>query len=107
MLGGLCREHDLITLDLVWREDARTFHARNPFPAGGVVEDPATGAAAAAFDGYLRELGAAGGDAEPTILQGTGTGRPSRLLVSIDPAGPGVRLSGTAAPMEASRPAGP
>ena len=33
------------------------FHARNPFPPGGVVEDPATGAAAAAFGGYLRELG--------------------------------------------------
>ncbi|MCK6068499.1 MULTISPECIES: PhzF family phenazine biosynthesis protein [Microbacterium] len=23
-----------------------TFHSRNPFPVGGVVEDPATGAAA-------------------------------------------------------------
>ena len=33
------------------------FRSRNPFPPGGVVEDPATGAAAAAFGGYLRELG--------------------------------------------------
>ena len=33
----------------------RTFHARNPFPVGGVVEDPATGAAAAAFGAYLRD----------------------------------------------------
>ena len=39
---------DLTTVDLVWREDAATFQARNPFPVGGVVEDPATGAAAAA-----------------------------------------------------------
>ena len=31
----------------------RVFHARDPFPPGGVVEDPATGAAAAAFGGYL------------------------------------------------------
>ena len=47
-------EHDLTTVDLVHREDATTFHARNPFPVGGVVEDPATGAAAAAFGAYLR-----------------------------------------------------
>ena len=33
-----------------------TFHARDPFPPGGVVEDPATGAAAAALGAYLREL---------------------------------------------------
>ena len=33
-----------------------TYHARNPFPVGGVVEDPATGAAAAAFGAYLREI---------------------------------------------------
>ena len=48
--------HDLTTVDLVHREDELTFHARNPFPVGGVVEDPATGAAAAAFGAYLREL---------------------------------------------------
>ena len=45
--------HDLTTVDLVQREDETTFHARNPFPVGGVVEDPATGAAAAAFGAYL------------------------------------------------------
>ena len=49
-------DHDLTTVDLVHREDELTFHARNPFPVGGVVEDPATGAAAAAFGAYLREL---------------------------------------------------
>ena len=48
---------DLTTVELVWRESRRTFHARDPFPVGGVVEDPATGAAAAAFGAYLRELG--------------------------------------------------
>ncbi len=37
------------TVDLVWREGPSSFHARNPFPVGGVVEDPATGAAAAAL----------------------------------------------------------
>ena len=47
--------HDLTTVDLVHRTDEHTFSARNPFPVGGVVEDPATGAAAAAFGAYLRE----------------------------------------------------
>lgn len=51
-------DRDLTTLDLVWRQDPVTFHSRNPFPVGGVVEDPATGAAAAAFGAYLREINA-------------------------------------------------
>jgi len=45
------------TVHLFWPENADRFHARDPFPVGGVVEDPATGAAAAAFGGYLRDLG--------------------------------------------------
>ena len=69
------------------------FHARNPFPVGGVVEDPATGAAAAAFGGYLRDLGLV----TPTrlrIIQGEDMGRPSELLVDVDPDEPTVRVSG-------------
>src|SRR3712207_7080150 len=63
-------DRDLTTVDLVWREDATTFHARNPFPVGGVVEDPATGAAAAAFGHYLREIGAVTPPTTITIHQG-------------------------------------
>ena len=48
---------DWTTIQLVHREGPDRFRSRNPFPPGGVVEDPATGAAAAAFGGYLRELG--------------------------------------------------
>ncbi len=95
-------EHDLITVDLVWRQDERTFHARNPFPVGGVVEDPATGAAAAAFGAYLRELGAVAPPADLTILQGEDMGRPSTLLLHVDTAErPELRVSGTAVPIEA------
>jgi predicted PhzF superfamily epimerase YddE/YHI9 len=47
---------NLTTLQLVHREQPDLFHARNPFPPGGVVEDPATGASAAALGGYLRAL---------------------------------------------------
>lgn len=90
---------DVATVDLVWREDRRTFHARNPFPMGGVVEDPATGAAAAAFGGYLRELGEVTPPAEVTILQGFDMGRPSRLLVELAADRPEVRVSGQAVPL--------
>ncbi|MGW1289451.1 PhzF family phenazine biosynthesis protein, partial [Streptomyces sp. NPDC002586] len=46
-LEALMHRLELITVQLVWRESATVFHVRNPFPIGGVVEDPATGAAAA------------------------------------------------------------
>jgi predicted PhzF superfamily epimerase YddE/YHI9 len=68
---------DWTTIDLIWRESAHVFHARNPFPPGGVVEDPATGAAAAAFGGYLRELGLVTPPATVTVHQGQDLGRPS------------------------------
>ncbi len=55
-----------------------TWHVRNPFASGGVYEDPATGAAAAAFAGYLRALGAAPGEAI-TIEQGVEMGVPCRI----------------------------
>jgi PhzF family phenazine biosynthesis protein len=95
---------DLTTVDLVWRDtaDPSTFHARNPFPVGGVVEDPATGAAAAAFGGYLRALGAITPPARITIHQGEDMGRPSLLHVDVDPdPASGIRVSGRAVPIEA------
>ncbi len=87
--------HGLVTVDLVWRESATVFHARNPFPVGGVVEDPATGAAAAAFGAYLRELGLAVPPAIITIRQGEDMGRPSLLMVEIGEQ-PGIGVSGRA-----------
>ena len=71
-------EHDLITCQLIWPESKKRYQSRNPFPTGGVVEDPATGAAAAAFGGYLRELGKIGTAARFSIVQGVEMGRPSR-----------------------------
>src|SRR4051812_48878035 len=57
-LGTLMGIRDWTTVHLVGREAADRYHARDPFPPGGVREDPATGAAAAAFGAYLREIGA-------------------------------------------------
>jgi PhzF family phenazine biosynthesis protein len=90
---------DLTTVDLVWRAGGDLFHARNPFPVGGVVEDPATGAAAAAFGAYLREIGALEPPARVRILQGEDMGRPSELLVDVAST-PEIRVTGTAVPIE-------
>jgi PhzF family phenazine biosynthesis protein len=89
---------DLTTVDLVWRESTDVFHARNPFPVGGVVEDPATGAAAAAFGAYLRELRLVEPPATVMIHQGDDMGRPSLLTVGIGEHG-GIRVSGQAVAM--------
>ena len=89
-------ERDLVTVDLVFREDATTFHARNPFPVGGVVEDPATGAAAAAFGAYLRALELVTPPARVTIHQGEDMGRPSLLLIDLDAGDGAVHVTGQA-----------
>lgn len=91
---ALMRQQDLATIDLVWIQSNRTIYARNPFASGGVVEDPATGAAAAALAGYLRDIQWRG---EPTfeILQGHDMGIPSRLLVQFTRnRGEGIHVSG-------------
>ena len=98
-LQALMLEHDLTTLQLVWRESPDRFRARDPFPVGGVVEDPATGAAAAALGAYLRERGEITPPASFEIRQGIEMGRPSRLTVSIEPGEQGVTVSGTAVPI--------
>jgi len=49
------RKLGVATIMLVVVEDDRTFVVRNAFASGGVLEDPATGAAAAAFGGHLRD----------------------------------------------------
>jgi PhzF family phenazine biosynthesis protein len=102
-LGGLMAQQAWTTVHLVWAESRTVFHARDPFPPGGVIEDPATGAAAAAFGGYLRELGLVDLPARITILQGADMGRPSRLLVHLSRGGDRVEVTGTAAPIPTDR----
>lgn len=99
-LTALMARRDWTTIDLVWRESPTVFHARNPFPPGGVVEDPATGAAAAAFGGYLRELELVPVPATLTIRQGEDMGRPSFLTVFV-PEGrdTGIAVTGAAVPI--------
>lgn len=94
-LKTLMLDHDLTTVQLLWREGPRLFHSRNPFPIGGVVEDPATGAAAAAMGGYLRDSGRLDPPATIAIRQGEVMGRPSLLTVDIPISG-GIVVSGPA-----------
>ncbi|MFF7473535.1 PhzF family phenazine biosynthesis isomerase [Streptomyces sp. NPDC008092] len=96
-LEALMHRLDLTTVQLVWRESAGVFHVRDPFPVGGVVEDPATGAAAAAFGAYVRELGLVPEDAVLTLHQGEDLGRPGELTVTLRAGDPRVRVGGTGA----------
>ncbi len=98
LLKDLMQCGGLTTLQLVWRERQNRFHSRNPFPVGGVVEGPATGAAAAALGGYLWEAGPVEVPAANRIRQGEAIGRPSRLTVEIPAAG-GIVVTGTAVPI--------
>jgi PhzF family phenazine biosynthesis protein len=95
-LKAYMSERDLVTVDLVYRQDTTTFHARNPFPVGGVVEDPATGAAAAAFGAYLRALKLVTPPTRVTVHQGDDLGRPSLLLVDVDAGDGGIHVTGRA-----------
>lgn len=94
-LKAIMLGNDLTTLQLVWRQEANVFRSRNPFPVGGIVEDPATGAAAAALGGYLREAELIETPAAITIFQGEEMGRPSVITVNIPREG-GIVVSGTA-----------
>ena len=90
----LMMEEGLITISLLWQESDSVIHSRNAFASGGVYEDPATGAAAAALAGYLRDIGWKGAKTF-TILQGEDMGVPSRLIVSFTPkVGESISVSG-------------
>jgi PhzF family phenazine biosynthesis protein len=90
----LMMDEHLITISLLWPESDEVFHSRNAFASGGVYEDPATGAAAAALAGYLRDISWQGKQ-EFTILQGEDMGIPSRIRVTFTPnPGESVAVSG-------------
>lgn len=91
----LMAANGLTTISLLYFETPRLIHSRNAFAVGGILEDPATGAAAAALAGYLRDIEwpHAG---QVDIVQGSDMGMPSKLSVTI-PAmqGSPVAVSGT------------
>lgn len=90
----------LITIALVHAETPQLFHARNAFASGGVYEDSATGAAAAALAGYLRDIRWPHGGAID-IVQGEDMGSRSLLRAEFSRVkGSSIRVSGTARVMK-------
>jgi PhzF family phenazine biosynthesis protein len=86
----------LVTVMFAYSESEQFFHTRNAFASGGVYEDPATGAATAAFAGYLRDINwPHGGDIN--IVQGEDMGARSLIRAEFnDIPGSSIRVSGTA-----------
>jgi PhzF family phenazine biosynthesis protein len=83
------------TVPVVERLSPTRFASRNPFPRGGIREDPATGSAAAGLGAYLRAGGHVDAPAVITVEQGAEVGRPSLLVVEIPREGR-IRVTGTA-----------
>ena len=86
------------TIIVLRRLGGDRWEARNIFPVGTLIEDPATGAAAAAAGAYLRATEAVAPPARIRIEQGRHVGRPGLLTVDI-PASGGITVSGTAVPI--------
>jgi PhzF family phenazine biosynthesis protein len=87
------------TTPVVHRLSPHRFTSRNPFPRGGIREDPATGSAAAGLGAYLRS---GGHISTPTVIeieQGAEVGRPSLITVTIPVEGR-VQVTGTASELD-------
>lgn len=89
------RKHGIVTIMLVFINNDQLFDVRNAFASGGVVEDPATGAAAAAFSGYLRDINWPH-ENKIKIIQGEDMGQRSVLKAEFsDEIGSAIKVSGT------------
>lgn len=87
---------ELITILLVYSDSSQQFHTRNAFASGGVYEDPATGAATAAFAGYLRDIHWPH-NGNIHVVQGEDMGIRSLLEAEFSSTrGSSIRVSGTA-----------
>ncbi len=80
-------EFSLFTRESI-ENDASAIHTRMFAPEFGIIEDPATGAAAGALAGYLLHHGLLGGDRGSrvhrfTIEQGDFIKRPSRIKIEV------------------------
>jgi PhzF family phenazine biosynthesis protein len=98
-LRALCLTHQWITIQVVVRDAVDRWSSRNPFPIGGVAEDPATGSAAIALGAVLRSIAPVPLNFE--IEQGRDMGRPSQLFVSVPTIDGPISVSGTAVEIKA------
>jgi PhzF family phenazine biosynthesis protein len=101
---ALMREYGLVTMMLVCPRGETDFDVRNAFASGGVLEDPATGAAAAAFSGYLRDIKWPHRN-RIRIIQGEDMGARSSITAEFDDEpGSSVRVSGATRAIEPVKP---
>ena len=97
----LMEDYGWVTILIGYSETPQLFHTRNAFASGGVYEDPATGAASAAYAGYLRDIDWPHGG-KIDINQGVDMGLPSRITAEISSEkGSSIRVSGSARVMDA------
>ncbi len=88
------RARNLVTIMFAFAESDHIFHVRNAFASGGVLEDPATGAAAAAFSAYLRDSGSTAQN-KIEIVQGEDMGARSLITAEFDSVtSSSIRVSG-------------
>ena len=82
------------TIMLAYSETAQLFHSRNSFASEGVYEDPATGAATAAYAGYLNDINwPHNGRVE--FIQGEDMGTKSKLIAEVSTQkGASIKISG-------------
>lgn len=91
---ALMQREGWITIMLAYSETAQQFHSRNPFASAGVYEDPATGAATAAYAGYLRDINWPH-DGRVEFIQGEDMGAKSKLIAEITAhKGASIKVSG-------------
>lgn len=89
------RARGIVTVMFVVAAPERSFHVRNAFASGGVLEDPATGAAAAAFSGYLRDTQQLD-SGQIKIIQGEDMGSKSLITAEFSSTtGSSIHVSGT------------
>lgn len=106
VLARVQEDQGWTTVAVVFQDESGVIHARNLFAVGGVVEDPATGAAAAALAGHLRDSGAWEGG-RLTILQGEDMGQPCLIYVDAETTRHmGVTVSGLVRRLAEERPSG-
>lgn len=97
--ADLLNAHNIIGAYFVFKESDDRYQVRMAFPTGGIFEDPATGAAAAALSGWLRDSGRKIG--EITIIQAEDTESASRLIATSTPEkGAPVKVSGATRRLE-------
>ncbi len=96
LINQIMAKNNDATIMFAHAETPTKFNVRNFFFSGSLIEDPATGSAAAAFAGLLRRRNWAA-ESKIEIYQGEDMGMPSRIIATIpEKIGSGAFIEGQA-----------